>query len=106
MKITRVAVETAEIATEMIEGANTSIVITTMTIQTSSQQALSSQGTAATKMTDDPMIIVIIEIIAQTIDAIVETAAEITNVMTAIATRGPNGAGEQTKSLSAQSKNG
>ena len=106
MKITRVAVETAEIATEMIEGANARIVITTMTIRTSSQQALSSQGTAATKLTDDPTIIVIIEIIAQTIDATVETAAEITNAMTAIATRGPNGAGEQTKSLSAQLKKG
>ena len=106
MKITRVAVETVEIATEMIKGANAKIVITTMTIQTSSQQALSSQGTAATKLTDDPTIIVIIEIIAQTIDATVENAAEITKAMTAIATRGPIGAGEQTKILSAQSKKG
>ena len=106
MKITRVAVKTAEIATEMIEGANARIVITTMTIQTSSQQALSSQGTAATKLTDDPTIIVIIEIIAQTIDATVETAAEITNAMTAIATEGQSGAGEHTKILSAQSKKG
>jgi hypothetical protein len=113
MKITRVAVETAEIATEMIEGANARIVITTMTIQTSSQQALSSQGTAATKLTDDPTIIVIIEIIIRTTAEIIETTVQTidvtvksTNAMTVIATRGPNGAGEQTKSLSAQSKRG
>jgi hypothetical protein len=113
MKITRVAVETVEIATGMIEGANAKIAITTMTIQTSSQQALSSQGTAATKLTDDPTIIVIIEIITQTIDATVETTVqtidvtvENTDATTAITTREPNGAGEQTKSLSAQSKKG
>lgn len=117
MKTTRVAVETAEIATEMIEGANGSIVITMMTIRTSSQQALSSQGTAATKLIDDSTIIVTIEIIvqmtaeiietiAQTIDVTVETATEITDATTAIATGGQNGVGEQTKRLSAQSKKG
>ena len=113
MKITRGAVETAEIATEMIEGANARIVITTMTIQTSLQQALSSQGTVATKMTDEPTIIVIIEIIIQTIAEVIETivqtidvTVESTDATTAIAARGPNGAGKQTKSLSAQSKRG
>ena len=113
MKITRVAVETAEIATEMIEGANARIVITTMTIQTSSQQALSSQGTVATKLTDDPTIIVIIEIIVLTNAEVIETIAqtidvtvETTDATTAIATEGQSGAGEQTKILSAQSKKG
>ena len=122
MKITRVAVETAEIATEMIEGANASIAITTMTIQTSSQQALSSQGTAATKLTDDPTIIVIIEIIVRTTAEVIETIAQMidvtvettvqtigvtvktTDATTAIATEGQSGAGEQTKILSDQSK--
>ena len=113
MKITRVAVETAEIATEMIEGANASIVITTMTIQTSSQQALSSQGTAATKLTDDPTIIVIIEIIIRTTAEVIETAVqtidvtvESTDAMIEIATEGQSGAGEQTKIQSDQSKKG
>ena len=113
MKITRGAVETAEIATEMIEGANARIVITTMTIQTSSQQVLSSQGTAATKLTDDPTIIVIIEIIIRTTAEVIETTVqtidvtvETTDATTAIATEGQSGAGEQTKILSAQSKKG
>ena len=113
MKITRVAVETAEIATEMIEGANARIVITTMTIQTSSQQALSSQGTAATKLTDDPTIIVIIEIIVRTTAEVIETTVqtidvtvETTDATIAIATEGRSGAGEQTKIPSAQSKKG
>ena len=111
MKITRGAVETAEIATEMIEGANARIVITTRTIQTSLQQALSSQGTAAAKLTDDPMTIVIIEIIAQMIDVTVETTVqtidvtvESTDATTEIATEGQSGAGEQTKILSVQSR--
>ena len=111
MKITRGAVETAEIATEMIEGANARIVITTMTIQTSSQQALSGQGTAATKLTDDPTIIVIIEIIIRTTADVIETTiqtidvtVESTNATTEIATEGQSGAGEQTKILRAQSR--
>ena len=109
----RGAVETAEIATEMIEGANARIVITTMTIQTSLQQALSSQGTAATKLTYDPTIIVIIEIIARTTAEVIETIAqtidvtvETTDATTAIATEGQSGAGEQTKIPSAQLKKG
>ena len=80
MKITRAAVGTAEIATEMIEGANARIVITTMTIQTSLQQALSSQGTAATKLTDDPMIIVIIETIVRMTAETIETTAHTIDV--------------------------
>jgi len=113
MKTAMVAVETAEIATEMIAGANASIVITMMKIQTSSQQDLSSQGTAVTKLTDDPMIIVTIEIVAQmtaetieTIVQMIEGTVETTDATTAIPTEGQNGAGEQTKSPSAQSKKG
>ena len=101
MKITRAAVETAEIATEMIEGANARIVITTMTIQTSLQQALSSQGTVATKLTDDPTIIVIIEIIIRTTAELIETTVqtidvtvETTDATTAITTESQSGAGE------------
>ena len=111
MKITRAAVETAEIATEMIEGASASIVITMMTTQTSSQQALSSQETTATKLTDDPTIIVIIEIIVWTTVEVIETivqtidvTVETTDATTAIATEGQSGAGEQTKILSVQSR--
>ena len=105
------AVETAEIATEMIEGANPNIVITTMTIQTSSQQALSSQGTVATKLTDDLTIAVILETIVRMTTEVIETIAQTidvtvgtTNATTAVATEGQSGAGEQTKILSAQSK--
>ena len=110
-KTTRVAVETAELATEMTEGANANIVITTMTIQTSSQQALSSQGTATTKRIDDPTITVIIEIIGRTTAEVIETIAqtidvtvETTDATTAITTEGQSGASEQTKILSAHSK--
>ena len=106
MKTSRVVVETAEIATEMIGGANASIVITMMTTQASSRQALSSHGTTATRLIDDPTITVTVETIIQMIAATVEIAMETTDAITAIATRGQNGACEQTKSLSAQSKKG
>ena len=117
MKTTRVVVETAEIATEMIGGANANIVTTMMTIQASAGQALRRHATTATRLTDDPMITVIvetiiqmtaviIETIAQMIAATAEIAMETAGATTAIATRGQNGAGEQTKSLSAQSKKG
>ena len=117
MKTMRVVVETAEIATEMIGGANASIVTTMMTIQASSGQALRSHGTTAIRLTDDPMItvtvetiiqmtVVIIETIAQMIAATADIAMETTDATTAIATRGQNGVGEQTKNLNTQSKKG
>ena len=67
----------------------------------------------STKLTDDPTIIVIIEIIVRTTAEVIETIAqtidvtvETTDATTSIATEGRSGAGEQTKIPSAQSKKG